>query len=73
LIITEKAVSRSVFLTTWYSISSAELTKNALIQTVFFLAILPTGIYDKLTFIVLYFLLLMMPYLRDITWPYLSS
>jgi len=29
-------------LTTWHRISSAELTKNALFQTVF-LAILPTG------------------------------
>jgi len=31
----EKAVCRSAFLTTWHSILSAELTKNALLLTIF--------------------------------------
>jgi len=34
--IAEKAVCRSLFLTTWHCMLSAELTKYALFQTVFF-------------------------------------
>jgi len=34
--ITEKEVRRSVFLTTWHCVLSADLTKHALFQTVFF-------------------------------------
>jgi len=42
--IAEKAVCKSVFLTIWHCILSAELTKHALLQTAFS-AILPTGLY----------------------------
>jgi len=41
--IAEKAVCKSVFLTIWHCNVSAELTKNALIHTVF-LVFLPTGL-----------------------------
>jgi len=42
--IAEKAVCRSVFLTTYgHYILSAELTKTHSLRLVFFLAILPTG------------------------------
>jgi len=40
--IAEKAVCSSVFLTTWHCTLSAEITKNALLQT-FFLRFCPLG------------------------------
>jgi len=42
----KKAVCRSVFLTLWHYILSAELTKSHSLQTVF-LAIFPTGLFEK--------------------------
>jgi len=42
--IAEKAVCKSVFLTTWLCILSAELTKKYTSLDSFFLAILPTAL-----------------------------
>jgi len=41
--ITKKTVRKSVFLTTWHYIVSAELTKTHSFRLFYFLAILPTG------------------------------
>jgi len=41
--IADKAVRRSVFLTIWHCVLSAELTKNALLQTVLFWRFCPLG------------------------------